>query len=974
MRRIFRAALAVLASAGTLVVALPAAPASASGGSISGRVTLPSGQAAGDICVHAAPWFSGTDGFATTGADGSYQISVPDGTYKVEFKDCGSSQNLVTGWWPQKLDENQATTLTVSGAPLTGIDEQMVQGGRIVGRVLDRQGLPISDAQVLLQAPGVDGYSGLEMTRTSTDGAYVLPGVAPGSWQLLAERQPTYAGTFSGDTDDPKSAALFDVTAGAATTASDIHMGRAATISGTVLDELGNPRAGVCVSAWGSAETVELTGAQTASDGSYTLTGVYPGTDRVSVSACQGALAWYQDGDSYAHATPIDVGEGAAVSGIDMTLPNGPVISGTVTDENGDPVPGVRITLFDGVTYSSTNGYAVTDANGHYLISGLQSKLYIVEADPSQSSRPDLVQRFWPVAPTRATAVPLAASVATTGIDFGLAVGGSITGHVTAAATGAVLPKICVMARAADPDESRGVTTAADGSYLIQGLDSGDYDVTYEDCNHIYNVVSTYWHGTDLAGSGSKASVTIGQPLTGVDEAMQPGGSMHGRVVDDAGNPLARMCLYVATSDGSISYGGWVTDSSGTWQTSGLAPSRSYSVSVHACDSSAPWVPKSLPDHYSTTAGGDTGVPDLVLHHGGSFSGTVTDQYGHPVDGACVESLPSDSGGTASYFRTSINGTYTGGGLEPGTYSAYFIDCGVGMVSTYWKSPDYATRATFTVTSDHTTTGVDQTVVIYTLPSAPTDVVVQPGDGEATLSWQPPASSGHTDITGYQVSGPSGTTSLSPQTRSYRVTGLSNGSSYQLSVAAVNAKGVGAAQVARATLLPVQSVSLAGPTSVLSGHAAGLHGRVLLTDGSGADSRPVTLYRRPAGSTLAWQQFAVARTDTAGRWSAMVWPRRPTAYRVVVGGVSARWTQRVAPIVADTLAFGRFHVATSPARPGASVLVMRRRADGSWLTWLRSRLDDQGRLVVRLGTGRWRACLPAASSWSASCGPVVRIS
>jgi hypothetical protein len=349
----------------------------------------------------------------------------------------------------------------------------------------------------------------------------------------------------------------------------------------------------------------------------------------------------------------------------------------------------------------------------------------------------------------------------------------------------------------------------------------------------------------------------------------------------------------------------------------------------------------------------------------------VLDQFGHPVDDVCVESVPSDPGGTSAYFHTSVNGTYAGGGLEPGTYSAWFTDCGVGMVDTYWRSPAYETRATFTVTSDHTTTGIDQAVVIYALPTVPTDVTVQPGDGAATLSWQPPASAGNTDITGYVVTGPTGPTTLGSAARSFHFTGLANGATYQLSVAAINKKGTGAARTVAARLLSVRSATISGPAAVRSGSAATLRGRVLLADGAGADSRVVTLYRRAAGSTTAWQRFATTATGSDGRWHVVVTPARPTAYRVRVAGLAADRVQRVASVLVAARQSGRLTLSTTPRRPHAAVVLQRRRADGTWMTWRRTRLDRDGRLTVAVPAGRWRGVLPAADDWAASHSLVV---
>jgi len=77
-------------------------------------------------------------------------------------------------------------------------------------------------------------------------------------------------------------------------------------------------------------------------------------------------------------------------------------------------------------------------------------------------------------------------------------------------------------------------------------------------------------------------------------------------------------------------------------------------------------------------------------------------------------------------------------------------------------------------------------------PSAPTAVGAFPGNGSATVSWSPPSSSGSFPITSYLVTAsPGGQTCLTSGT-SCTVDGLTNGTTYTFSVAALNGAGWGA--------------------------------------------------------------------------------------------------------------------------------------------------------------------------------------
>lgn len=94
--------------------------------------------------------------------------------------------------------------------------------------------------------------------------------------------------------------------------------------------------------------------------------------------------------------------------------------------------------------------------------------------------------------------------------------------------------------------------------------------------------------------------------------------------------------------------------------------------------------------------------------------------------------------------------------------------------------------------------GSDSLPGIASTPGAPTGVVVNAGDGALSLGWSAPAFNGGSAISGYQVSITPQPPGLDIQVSGTRalLTGLSNGVSYQLTVAAMNVRGVGRASTA----------------------------------------------------------------------------------------------------------------------------------------------------------------------------------
>lgn len=94
--------------------------------------------------------------------------------------------------------------------------------------------------------------------------------------------------------------------------------------------------------------------------------------------------------------------------------------------------------------------------------------------------------------------------------------------------------------------------------------------------------------------------------------------------------------------------------------------------------------------------------------------------------------------------------------------------------------------------SDQSATATPRTV-----PSAVTGLTAAPANGAVGLTWAAPSSTGGAAITAYRVQrSTNGTTwttvtSSAPLTRTFNVTGLTNGTRYSFRVAAINVAGVG---------------------------------------------------------------------------------------------------------------------------------------------------------------------------------------
>ncbi|MBI4311724.1 MAG: CSLREA domain-containing protein [Chloroflexi bacterium] len=82
------------------------------------------------------------------------------------------------------------------------------------------------------------------------------------------------------------------------------------------------------------------------------------------------------------------------------------------------------------------------------------------------------------------------------------------------------------------------------------------------------------------------------------------------------------------------------------------------------------------------------------------------------------------------------------------------------------------------------------------VPSSPTNVVATPGDGQVTITWNPPVSDGGSPVIGYVITSTPETSTIATSDTAVTFTGLTNGVTYVFCVFAMNAAGMGAPECA----------------------------------------------------------------------------------------------------------------------------------------------------------------------------------
>lgn len=719
-------------------------PAFADNGSISGTVST-SGSSPTPligVCVNAFPASGSGGGFATTITGGVYTIvGLAPGTYYVRADPtCGGNATYAT----QQL----ANVVVTSLGNTSGTNFSLVLGGSISGTVSTGSGSsPTPIGSVCVDAyPSASGTG--NSSTTISNGTYTITNLAPGTYSVFAD--PTCNGTISSTYATQQ---LFNVIVAAGNTPTSVNFSLvvAGSITGTISTGGSSPTPliGMCVS------TFELGGgtsggfATTVSGGAYTLAGLAPGSYTVGVDpTCGGSIT-----STYAsqQRTPVTVIASTPTSE-NFSLVVAGSISGTVSSGSGSSptlLSSVCVSVFVAGSFNNV-GYTTTGSNGTYTITGLAPGSYSVQADPTCGGNNSSTYIMSP--PTN---LSVTAGNITSGTNFSLVLGGSISGTVSAGtgSSSTALSGVCVYAYPMVGGSGGGATTGSNGSYTIAGLVPGSYTVQFNTSfgfgcpNQTYG--SVYYSSTSITGTSQNNASTVtvsgGATASSISVALQasnitgtvslPGGGA-------ASNSFIQVYPYVASSSTSSgpppqpvastssasngSYSIFLPD--GTWtvnaqppfgssgassssvnitvqggvltQINGVAESASTSVNVTLASNNVAGTIK--------TAGGAVVVNSFVSASGpnfqqilGAFSQTDTNgKFGlHLSDGSFTLSIQPPQGGTG--VQTNVGIVVAGGVLTSVSSGPAVITAGALVIT----MPSANVTGTVTDASNHAVVG-----------------------------------------------------------------------------------------------------------------------------------------------------------------------------------------------------------------------------------------------------------------------------
>jgi hypothetical protein len=303
-------------------------------------------------------------------------------------------------YFPGTADLSRAQFVTVGpGEERTGVNFSIhyMPTARIEGIVIDADGRPSSNSQVSLvvtsMVPGDYALSSSNVV-TVTNGRFVLNGIGPGRFTLMARATMASEGGAGRGSAAPTHWALHDLTvAGRDIDGIELRLERGLTVSGRIVvdgtttppPDFARVRMQFQSLQTPSGITLNVPAGPVSADGSFVITGLVPGRYRLTAQAL--AAPWFMKsamvGTVDALDVPVEIGKGDA-SAVTATLSDRPAeLFGTVVDAAGRPTPEYSIIVFstDRATWLTnarrTRAMRLTSA-GTFSMTGLPAGEYFL--------------------------------------------------------------------------------------------------------------------------------------------------------------------------------------------------------------------------------------------------------------------------------------------------------------------------------------------------------------------------------------------------------------------------------------------------------------------------------------------------------------------------------------------------------------------------------------------------------------------
>ncbi len=329
-------------------------------GKIEGTVTESAHKALAGVSVTVYGPGKELQGSASTSSSGEYTVSgLSEGEYTVEFKAPGDA----TQYYDKEFSREEADPVFVGeGDTKPGIDAEMLELGKIAGRVTDSFYAPLEGVEV--QVASADRGFVVNDGLTDANGEYVVEGLPPGEYKVaFLPNGNEYMIQFYNGQNSLTNANAVLVAAGKTTLSINAALVASGKITGTVTDaytHAGLAKIGVYVSG-----EFGFGFASTASNGEYTIAGLPSGSYKVKFSwefseaerqACEHAprcppkyiTQFFNNQPSEVTANPVGVTVGAVTSGINAAMVPAAPFNTAGPSISGKPLVGSLLTCSSG--------------------------------------------------------------------------------------------------------------------------------------------------------------------------------------------------------------------------------------------------------------------------------------------------------------------------------------------------------------------------------------------------------------------------------------------------------------------------------------------------------------------------------------------------------------------------------------------------------------------------------------------------
>lgn len=616
-------------------LAMTSQPVRAADAIISGTVTHQAdGTAVTTMLVYAENSATGDSDYDFTDATGAYSITIDD-------EGAGTAGEYVVYNYTSTNDELNVVFIRsieivelIDGEIKTGVDLSLTRRAKFNGTVYRSDGTtPIYYTYVYYTS--TNGWTlGYGSDYSTYSGLYaVSPTPYPDATQSAVGQYnvtATAAGFFGAQVNN---VALGN---NETTTTQNFTLTAQSTVSGSVVDQDGNPVVGATVTLDDLSSTYSYQ-ATTDSNGQYTVN-VYDLYDYNGTAVGNYGLIVAADGYmTKSRSFEITADESSSI-GNDFTLQESGTITGTIFKEDGTTVVADATVQADdgsGSSYSTTSA-----ADGTFSLIGLKAGSDYTLTVTKTGYVKNIVY-----------GITIVAGETTAGQDVQLTdtvkLSGTVIVQQGSAAIGEATISLFNRNKPRSSTADYTTTSFTDGTFIISNIDPGHYRVQVNQTGYI---------------KLKKNDLDLTTAVSGRTFKLEQAAVIFGNITTKDGTPIHNAYVTVSAKAASdVGYGGSYTDMNGNYRINNLKAGK-YTVKV----STTGYVEKVTSVRARK---GESKELNLKLQSAGSISGQIRDAAtGLPMSYYTVRVRKESVTTTAD-----VNGYYTIDGLAPGKYTVYIV-------------------------------------------------------------------------------------------------------------------------------------------------------------------------------------------------------------------------------------------------------------------------------------------------------------